>query len=333
MSWRQFLGFLSAAVLVSSGNAQPLGRMRRIAIVHFSLNESVSGTGSKPWQAFFSELRRRGYIEGEKLMVDRFAAEPLSHGAPRGIADLLARNPEVIIAELAVWVRQINAMSPAIPIVAMVADPIGEDVSVGLRQPSRNITGVSTDSGPELLGKHLEILLEAAPRCQHVACLGSEATKGAMRALWADARRRGTSVQEILVHTQFGALKSEARYASAFAAALRDGADGVLVFSDPEHSVYAEAISKLSLQHKLPLISPFRSLTEAGGLVSYGADLIELERQRAEYVARILDGTKAGDLPLQQPTKFELVINLKSAKALGLTIPPTLLARADEVIE
>ena len=195
MRRRQFLGFLSASVLVSSGNAQPLG-MRRVAIVHFSLDKFVSETGSKRWRAFFSELRRRGYIEGEKLVVDRFAAERFSHGAPRGVADLLARDPEVIIAESTTWVRQINAMSPAIPIVAMVADPIGEHVSVGLRRPSDNITGVSTDSGPVLLGKQLEILLEAVPRCQHVACLGSEAIKGAMRTLWADAQRRGISVEK-----------------------------------------------------------------------------------------------------------------------------------------
>src|SRR4051812_26376662 len=123
-------------------------------------------------------------------------------------------------------------MSPAIPLVAMVADPIGEDVSAGLRQPSRNITGVSTDSGAELLGKQLEILLEAVPRCRHVACLGSEAPKAAMRSLWTDAHCRGVSVQEILVHSQFLALRPGARYAHALASALRDGADGVLVFAD-----------------------------------------------------------------------------------------------------
>ena len=330
---REFLGLSIAAAIISRASAQTRSRVRRIAIVHFSAKDLVAATGAKPWQAFFAELRRVGYVEGDNLHIDRFAAEPLPHGAPRGIADLLARKPEVIVAESATWVRSINAMSPAIPLVAMVADPLGEHVSAGLRQPSRNITGVSTDSGAELLGKQLDILLEAVPRCRHVACLGSETPKAAMRTLWIDAQRRGVSVQEILVHSQFLALRPGARYAHAFASAIRDGADGVLVFADPEHTAYAEAISKLSLERMLPLISPFRLFTEAGGLVSYGPDLRELERQRASYVARILDGAHPGALPFQQPTRFELVVNLKTAEALSITISPLLLARADEVIE
>src|SRR5829696_1754469 len=325
MRRRQFLGVSMAAALIGRASAQTRSRVRRIAIVHFSANDSVAVTGAKRWQAFFAELRRGGYIESDNLHIERFAAEPLSHGSSRGVADLLARNPEVIVAESATWVRAISAMSPAIPLVAMVADPIGEDVSAGLRQPSRNITGVSTDSGAELLGKQLEILLEAAPRCRHVACLGSEAPKGAMRTLWIDAQRRGVWVQEILVHSQFPAMRPGARYAHALASALRDGADGLLVFADPEHTAYAEAISKLSLDRMLPLVGPFRPFTEAGGLVSYGPDLRELERQRASYVARILDGAHPGALPFQQPTRFELVVNLKTAKALSLAMPPTLL--------
>src|SRR5215210_402322 len=120
MRRREFLGVSVAAALIGRASAQPRRRVRRIAIVHFSANDSVAETGEKPWQAFFAELRRGGYIEGDNLHIDRFAAEPLPHGAPRGVADLLARNPEVIVAASATWVRQINAMSPAIPLVAMV---------------------------------------------------------------------------------------------------------------------------------------------------------------------------------------------------------------------
>ena len=144
---------------------------------------------------------------------------------------------------------------------------------------------------------------------------------------------QGVSVQEYLVHAQFRHGDARTHYVNAFPVMLREGADAALLFADPEHFLQADLIASLSLEHRLPVISPFRKLTETGGLASYGPNWTDLEQRRAEYVARILNGAKAADLPLQQPTKFEFLINLKTANALGLTIPSTLLARADEVIE
>jgi putative ABC transport system substrate-binding protein len=309
--------------------------MRRIAIFHLSgTNEGVSEAGSPSWRAFFAELRKRGFVEGGNLVVDRYAAESaIWQSIPPGLADLLARAPEVIVAESSTWVRGINAMRPDIPMVALVADPLGEGVVSSLARPGRNITGVASDTGASLLGKQLELLLELAPDRRHVACIGSSYANAAMRTLWRDAQMRGVSVQEYLVHTQFRQGDAKSHYANAFPFMVMEGADAALVFADPEHFLQADAIAGLSLEHRLPLISPFRNLTEAGGLASYGANRTDFEHRRAEYVARILNGAKTEHLPLQQPTNFEFAINLKTAKALGLTIPPTLLARADEVIE
>jgi len=333
MRRRQFLVFAGAAALASPAGAQSSGHTRRIAIFHLSgRNDVVSESGSASWRAFFAELRKWGFVEGRNLVIDRYAAES-GHHIPKGLSDLLAGEPEAIVAESSTWVRGINAIRPDIPLVALVADPLGEDVASSLAKPGRNITGVATDTGASLLGKQLELLLELAPGRRRVACIGSTWPHTAMRTLWRDAQTRGVSVQEYLVHSQFRHGDARAHYVNAFPAMLRDGVDAGLVLADPEHLLHADAIAALSLKHRLPVISPFRSLTEAGGLASYGANRTDLEHRRAEYVARILNGAKAEHLPLQQPTKFEFLINLKTANALGLTIPPALLIRADEVIE
>ena len=141
------------------------------------------------------------------------------------------------------------------------------------------------------------------------------------------------SVQEFVVHAQFRQASRALNYVDAFSALVSDRADAVLVLNEPEHLSSIEMIADLGLRHRVPLVSPFRALTEAGGLMSYGPDWDELERRRAVYVARILDGARPQELPFEQPSRLEFVLNFKTASALGLIIPPTLLARADEVIE
>ena len=216
---------------------------------------------------------------------------------------------------------------------ALVTDPLGEGLTPSLATPGGSITGIATDTGPALLGKQLEFLLEAVPRVRHLACLGGRWPYAGMRTLWTDAQRRGVTVQEFVVHAQFRHVSRESNYDDAFSALLRDGAEAVLVLDDPEHLSHAATIAELSLRHRLPVVSPFRTLSEAGGLMSYGPDWDELERRRAVYVARILDGARPKELPFEQPSRLQFVLNLKTAKALGLTIPFSLLARADEVIE
>ncbi len=334
MRRRDFLGVVGTAAFAGDLKAQPR-RVRRIAIIHLAeTNDSVSEAGADSWRAFFTELRYRGYVEGQNLQIERYAIESgFWRSVPQGLSDLLAREPEVIVAESSPWVRGISAIRPDIALVALVTDPLAEDVASSLAKPGRNMTGVSADTGEALLAKHLELLLEAAPSRRTVACLGASWPNPGMRPLWRDAQKRGVRVQEYLVHTQFRQDGPAGRYADAFQTLLREGSDAVLVLADPEHFRHASVIGKLALEHRVPVISPFRSLTEAGGLLSYGPDWLELERRRAEYVARILDGARAGELPIQQPAKFELVLSMQTAREIKTDLGQSLLARADDVIE
>jgi ABC-type uncharacterized transport system substrate-binding protein len=333
MRRREFLLIVGGAVWPSGAGAQPaIKGTRRIAIVSVrGPVGTISEESSSTWRAFFTELRRRGYAEGNNLVVDRAAIDTGYKNVPSPINELIQRAPEVIVVDASHWARGINAVKGTIPIVALVSNPLGEDLSSSLAAPGSSITGIATDTGPALLGKQFDLLLEAAPHSRHVACFGAIWPSAGMRRLWSDARQRGVSVQEFVVHAQF--RQSSRAYADAFSALLRDGADAVLVLNDPEHLSDPDAIAELGLRHRVPLISPFRTLTEAGGLMSYGPNWDELERRRAVYVARILDGATPQELPFEQPSRFEFVVNLKTARALGIEIPPTLLARADEVIE
>jgi putative ABC transport system substrate-binding protein len=316
-------------------SAQSGRRERRIAIVHLSKTDAAaSETGSPTWRAFFAELRQRGYAEGENLLVDRQAVEDTqSDSMPSNLVEVVARQPELIVVTSGLWTRRVRLLTTTIPVITLTSNPIDEGLTSNLARPSGNISGLATDAGPALLGKRLDLLLEAVPDCSHVACLGASATYRGMRDLWRDAKSRGVTVQEFLVHWQFASGPQEARYPAAFNAILRDGANAVLVFGDAEHLFHASTIAELALRHRLPLISPFRQLTEAGGLMSYGADWKDLEQRRAAYVARILDGARIEDLPFEQPTQFEFLVNLRTAEALGRSLPTSLLARADEVIQ
>src|SRR4051812_43286678 len=231
---------------------------RRIAIIHVGdTDEVVREHGSPGWNAFFSELRKRGFVEGENLNVDRLAVESgFWRGIPEQVKALLNRPPEVIVAESSVWVRELSAIEPNTPIVAIVADPLGEDISATLARPARNVTGVATDTGAALLGKHVELLLDAAPNTRNITCLGAPLPNGGMRLLWQDASRRG-SAQEFLVFTQFRTGTPEERYVRTFDAMRQSGADAVLVFADPEHFRHASVIATTALTHKFPLLSPF----------------------------------------------------------------------------
>ena len=337
MRRRAFLGALLGAAagppLTASAQPTEKGARRRIAIAHLGGTEATVSDGGAPrWRAFFAELRQRGYAVDKNLVVERVAIE---RAIWQSIIDLVSR-AEVAVVDSSEWAGRINNVTSRIrpiPIVALVTNPLGEGLTSSLATPGDNITGIVTDTGPALLGKQLEFLLEAVPRVRHLACLGAGWPNAAIRTLLTDAQRRGVTVQEFVVHAQFHHVSRESNYDDAFSALLRDGAEAVLVLDDPEHLSHAATIAELSLRHRLPVVSPFRTLAEAGGLMSYGPDWDELERRRAVYVARILDGARPQELPFEQPSRLQFVLNLKTAQALGLTIPPTLLARADEVIE
>lgn len=308
---------------------------RRIAVVHLSRTETVAASGSPSWRTFFAELSELGYVEGRNLAVARHQVEPSGFldSGPDVAADIVGSAPELIVAPSGGWARRIRIATTTIPIVVLTSDPVGEELIPSLAHPGGNITGVATDAGPAVLSKQLELLHEAAPDCTHVACLGATYTNAGMRSLWRDAQSHGVSIQEFLVHRQFRAGSTRERYTNAFSAMLRDGAKAVLVLDNVEHLAEAATIADLALEHRLPLVSPYRPLTEAGGLMSYGPNWETLERRRAAYVARILDGATPEHLPFEQPTAFEFVVNLTSAHTLGRSLSPALLAFADQLVQ
>jgi putative ABC transport system substrate-binding protein len=218
-----------------------------------------------------------------------------------------------------------------IPIVAITADPIALGLVPSIARPGGNITGVSVDAGVELYGKRLGLLVEAVPRVSNVHYLASqphwERPSGA--AAREAARRAGISLTGALLGTIF----NETAYQRAFTSMKQDRVDALMVSDEPEHLSYRIALVELAAKSRIPTLYSYRELVETGGLMAYSIDLADVYRRVASQITEILKGARPGEIPFYQPTRFDLMINLKTAKALGLEIPATLVARADKVIE
>jgi putative tryptophan/tyrosine transport system substrate-binding protein len=324
------IGLLLAAA--RSARAQKRVKQRRIAIVITAGPVAgINDPASRPWQAFWEELHRLGDVEGQNLIVERYSGE----GRPDGYADLarkvVSRNPDVIVPIGPVMTQAVHAATETIPIVASGAYT-GLGVVPSLAHPGGNVTGITVDVGreSEIDGKRLQILKEAVPLASTVAVL-------AMRTRWdgtegqqfRDAGRRlAITLIPVLLEES-----SPSEYQRVFAAIARDQPDAVIVSGTPETYYYRRLIIELVEKCRLPGMYPNRDWAEAGGLMAYGTDLVELWRRLADDLHQVLDGAKPGDIPIYQATKFEFLINLKTAQALGLNIPPALLATANEVIE
>jgi putative tryptophan/tyrosine transport system substrate-binding protein len=275
-------------------------------------------------------LRGLGDVEGQNLTIERYSGE----GRPAGDADLardvIGQNPEVIVAISPLIGQAIGAATSTIPIVASG----GYAGLQSLARPGGNITGIGIDVGFEIYGKRLQILKEAVPSASKVAVLD-------IRAAWesADGRQRQKVLREasrVLGISLIDKLidnSTASECQRVFAEIVRDRPDSIFVMGTGELFASLQLIVELVEKSRLPAIYQFRQYVEAGGLMSYGTDFPELWRRLAEDAHQILKGAKPGDIPIYYPTTFQLVINLKAAKAIGLTIPPAVLARADEVIE
>jgi putative ABC transport system substrate-binding protein len=325
-------GLLSAVAQPALGHqaAEPY----RIAIAHPSqpLAELSESSGSPLIRAIFEELRRLGYVEGRNLVVERYSGGGRAAHYPELAREVARRNPDVIITFTNNLVLDFKAATTTIPITAIFADPTASGIVSSLGRPGGNITGVSVDVGPDQWGKRLALLHEALPRMSRVGLIAS-------RNLWALARD-AAAIREAelklgvsLVGSPLDHPIQEAEYRRVFAVLAQEGADGLIVSDETESVTNQRLIVDLAERGRLPTVYPFQLFIEAGGLMAYGIDLRDLGHRVAAMVHQVLKGKKPADLPVQQPTKFELVINLRTAKGLGLTIPPALLARADEVIE
>jgi putative tryptophan/tyrosine transport system substrate-binding protein len=283
-------------------------------------------------EAFVKGLRDLGYVEGRNLVIEYRSAEGKFERLPALAAELVALKVDVILAPARVHVLAAKQATTTIPIVFVNSgDPIAAGLVTSLAQPGGNVTGLST-LAVDLIGKCLEQLPQAIPGVSRVAVLrdpGDAAERTAKDML----KRAEVAGRALGVRLQFVEARSPVDFDRAFSEMARARAGALTVLQSTMFFLERRRLVDLAAKNRLPAVYTSREFVDAGGLMSYGPDLADLFRRAATYVDKILKGAKPGDLPVEQPAKFELVINLKTAKALGLTIPPSLLARADQVIE
>lgn len=301
------IGFLSAAAPVSTWRDYPPGR------------------------AFLEGLRDRGYVEGQNLAIEFRTSEGKHERLPEIATELEKLKPDVIL--VGTCGAPLDAMRGAtrtIPIVvaACTADMVATGVVSSLAHPGGNITGTQK-LNPELAAKRLALLKEALPRTSRVAVLWDPGYSD-FAADWSSMR---TAAQTLGIALQSAEVRSASELETAYSAMTGGRADAFITFADVITYVNAKRVADLASERRLPAIFSYREIAEAGGLMSYGPSIPELFRRSSIFIDKILKGAKPGDLPIEQPTKFELVINMKTAKAQGLTIPQSLLLRADKVIE
>jgi putative ABC transport system substrate-binding protein len=324
MDRRKFIGVAAAGLLATSVPvaAQQAATVRRMGLL-------TAGNVSRTVPAeFFDELRERGWIEGQNLVVERRGGDGNSERVPALAAELVQLKLEVIVTNGAVAGVAMKNATTTVPIVAVNGDPVRLGLVSSLSHPGGNITGLSLIA-PELTAKRLELIHELLPKATRIGELVDPANM-----YWQRVRPdyeqafRALRMQPIFVE-----VASADAIEKAIAQIASQRADVLVVRGDPMFSSSRDQIGRLALQHALPTMAEERQFVAAGMLVSYGPNVPAAARIIASYVDRILRGAKPGDLAIAQPTKFEFVINLKTAKTLGLTIPQALLLRADEVIQ
>jgi putative ABC transport system substrate-binding protein len=322
MTRRDFITLIGgAAAWPLAARAQQQTKIRRIGFL--GLAPEFSGV-----EALRAGLRDLGYIEGTNLVIEWRWAEKVDQ-LPELAAELVRMNVNVIVAPSSTFVEAARQATASIPIVFTVhADPVGLGHVASLAQPSGNVTGLSMLL-TELAAKGLEMMKEAVPHATRIGLLWNPTTPSHLRALKAVEG----AAEKLSVELHMVAARTLEDFDGAFSAMSREAAGAFLVVASPLFVAQRVPLAELALKHRLPGMFPFKENVEAGGLMSYGADRDDLYRRAATYVDKILKGVKPADLPVEQASKYQLVINLKTAKALGLEVPPTLLARADEVIE
>jgi putative ABC transport system substrate-binding protein len=315
-----------ALIAASPAAAAPAAKVYRVGI----LGEKASDPSeARMWQAFRAELRERGWIEGENILIESRWAEGNPARLPELAADLVRLRVDLIVTRGSTYVRAAKTATSSIPIVfTMHADPERTGHVASLAKPGGNITGLAirmTDTNV----KGLEILIAAVPKAKRIAVLWNPDVPSHTPSLKAVEE----AARPLHLHLETVVARTAADMETAFSAMARAHAQAVLVLSFGPYIAARQQMAELAIRHRLPTFFGLREHVEAGGLMSYGPDYGDLVRRGAIYVDRILRGEKPADLPVEQATKFELVINLRAAKVLGLTIPPSLLLRADQVLE
>jgi putative tryptophan/tyrosine transport system substrate-binding protein len=326
MDRRRFLltSLAGAVAAPRAIEAQQTGRMYRIGYLGEGTPENALVL-----EETLRELGYLGYVEGRNLVVERRFAAFKYDRLPDLAAELVRLKPDVLVTGGNPGIAALRQATATVPIVmAWASDPVGAGLVTSLARPGGNITGLTLGTGPEFVTKELQILHEVVPKLSRVAILREADRRGAAEtaALESAARKLGLTIL-------FADVRTTSDIEGAFATITRSRAGAILVLGGNTTWASRQQLADLAVQHRLPGICLFRGYAEAGLLLTYGPNREDLNRRAAAYTDKILKGARPADLPVAEPTKFELVINLKTAKALGLTIPPSLLLRADQVIE
>jgi len=323
MRRRDFLRLAVAAAGAAPFCATAQEKQFRIALI------SAAPPTPEMLRAFRDGMRERGYVEGQNVVFDVRWPKGTFNDDPKVVTDLVNGNYDVIVAWATPTVAAVSRQTSKIPIVMVsVGDPVGAGFVASLARPDRNITGVSNVTN-DLSAKLVELFFEFVPGMKRVGVVSNSYNTNVAVQL----RETESALRKFDVNTRVVEARAREEYEQAFSTLARDRVDGVIMLSDPTVVEHSQRIAELAVTAKLPTAFQRRESVLAGGLFSYGGSIPNQYRYAALYVDRILKGTKPAELPVEQPTKFELVINLKTAKALGISLPLTLLARADEVIE
>jgi putative tryptophan/tyrosine transport system substrate-binding protein len=331
MRRRDVIAGLMASSTLGSAHAQT--KKYRIAILDPATPVEVMNESTGPeyplWAPLFKELRRLGYVEGQNLVAERYSGR--ENYTPDLARKVVATNPDLIFCVGNLIAHDLIATTDRIPIVGLVADPIRSGLTRNMARPGGNFTGVSVDAGYDVWGKRLELLRELVPRMSTVGVL-------TVRVAWERFYRTGFEklAPELGIAVVGAVLEqpvTEEEFRRVFTAMLKEHADALYVTETAEVFIHAPLVIELAQKYRLPAVYNYRYHAQIGGLMAYDYGLSDLGRIVADQIDQILKGTKPGDIPIYQAAKFTLTINMKTAMALGLTVPSSLLAHADEVIE
>jgi putative ABC transport system substrate-binding protein len=332
---REFITLIggAAAAWPLAAEAQQPANAHRIAVVRpsGSVADLTEAGGNPSYRALFNELRRLGYVERQNLIVERYSGEGQQQRYAELAREVVRTKPDLIVAASSPLVLIFKAATDTIPIVGTMADPVALGVVSNLARPGGNVTGISVDAGLEIWAKRLQILQEVVPTAENVGYLNLRSSWDLAqgRALQEAARRLGIALSGPPLEQPI----KETEYRRVLEAMSHQHLHGLVVSDIADNFTYRRLIVSLAEIARLPTIYPYRAYFEEGGLMVYGSDLTALYRRVASYIDQILKGAKPGEIPIYLEAKFDLLINLKAAKALGLTVPTSLLVRADEVIE
>ncbi len=307
-------------------HAQQAGRIYRIGYLSTPTRKSVE----RVLDSFLAALRKLGWVEGKNLLIEYRWAEGNIERLPALAAELVALKVDLIVAPAETAARAAKSATSSIPIVMIFPiDPVASGLVASLRRPGGNVTGTAGSAGHEIIGKQLQLLKEVAPRTSRVTFIWDTASTAAQSHL----KELETAGRALRVQVQSLQVRGPEEFEGAFAAMARDKADALLVSRDALFLVHRKKLADLAIKHRLPTMVNHSEAVEDGGLAAYAVNMAGFIGQAANYVDNILKGAKPADLPVEQPTIFEFVVNLKTAKAIGIRIPETILLRADRVIE